>query len=1129
MATSLDKATPVVPTFLSDDRQVYHPLDRLRGIIQRYVILEGLLATIIFLVVWYLLAMILDFGVFKALTWDWVQDASWWFRAVALLASVSLLGGIVVFRIVKRLTTEFTYPSLALVLERRFPTVLGDRLITAVELADVEKTAQYGYSGQMIRETIREARERVGTVPVNEVFNWRRLRLMALLAAGLLVGLLLVGFAGHAIATGSIRLVPASWKLLHVSTILVERDLFLLNTPWPRRALLELDDSIPDTGLRVARDGAAPHIKVKSYRWVIADRKVADGWRPLRWSDVTPDRIGMATPELPLALLAYPDEKGELPTEPIAWTVDAIWERARDNPLVREKLSNQMGGENYQALQAAFDRLEELANDPAKGRLLRHLEAPESVSFDYVGARTSGGGPLNSEGKGEYSGEISGLREDVSFVIKAEDYRTPPRAITLIPPPSLIKLSRVERQPVYLHYAPPLVPNPDRPNEMMQLGFSSLKGKLQLMPEEKLSLTGDKSVFVVPEGTEVAITGITELPIAKAYARPKVGKIPGAKPGSAEPVPLKLLDDNTFVIEFKGEARLVSPVEFDLIFENADKVVSVRPILIQVTEDQAPVVEVIPEFIRRVGTFYYVTPRAKIPFNPESSISDDSGLSKVEYTATYWPEDSPIGRAMRCGLVTRMLLGPAGVGNAFPAIIQDTYHAQAFRSLDKGDSRLNATFLVGSFIGLTNQVKAETLDHLDQLLSQPFTRGKNELVKRMGFKSDLRPEANRNSRGVLESFRWRIEGDYFDTRELKLEVPSGDIQPRYQIELNIRASDSNYDTGPKSAANADPIRLLVVSPGDLLYEMSKDEEVLGIKLDEAIKRLESARKKYEFVRSKNGFAPPDEVDAVKVRSKDATQDVNKAKEIIQTITREFRRLEKECIYNQLDEKNIVAYGTFGNRTDRVLGENPFSVSPAEDAEEERRTRAGVPPRPSFPTAEKLLSLVQDALDAGRWADGVTVSDVEITLTGLLRELTDIRQAIGEGESYERVKREVNALVEQQRRVKEELRKWEIFISGVTLQDTPEIAPVGAVFLAKGESQKIKHTIRWRQYKEDNLIVKVTSSDPTGVIVPEELKLDFEKNDLSFDYEIRAANKAGDYTITLTPAVGKKVEMKVTVK
>src|SRR5262249_22481731 len=144
--------------------------------------------------------------------------------------------------------------------------------------------------------------------------------------------------------------------------------------------------------------------------------------------------------------------------------------------------------------------------DPSYGRKLRRLDRPSGVAFDYTGVKTAGSGTLNPEGNSEYVGDITGLKEDVQFVIKAEDYRTPPRAITLIPPPTLTRLARVEYQPAYLHYAPPLVPDKDRPSAPpVRGGYSELRGLRQQMPEEKLSLTGDKSVFVVPAGTEVVI------------------------------------------------------------------------------------------------------------------------------------------------------------------------------------------------------------------------------------------------------------------------------------------------------------------------------------------------------------------------------------------------------------------------------------------------------------------------------------------------------------------------------------------------------------------------------------------------------------------------------------------------
>src|SRR5262249_25286754 len=275
-------------------------------------------------------------------------------------------------------------------------------------------------------------------------------------------------------------------------------------------------------------------------------------------------------------------------------------------------------------------------------------------------------------------------KEDVLFTVRAEDFRTPERGITLVPPPSLMGLMKIEYQPAYLHYASPLVPadpaNPGGPQDIA--GYSALKGLRQRVPDERLSITGDRTVFVVPVGSEVVITGQTERPIAKAFAKPKRGRVPGGKVTivdgkelrSDEPVPLtvgeieeqdgsKTIKRGTFTIEFKGDDRITDEVEFDFEFVNSDGVRSTRQMLIQKTEDQPPVVEMIPDFIRRVGKEYWATTTPKIPFNYESNMRDDSGLSTVAYTVAFQPKDAIIVRSLQFATLSRSLLVPTIAGD----------------------------------------------------------------------------------------------------------------------------------------------------------------------------------------------------------------------------------------------------------------------------------------------------------------------------------------------------------------------------------------------------------------------------------------------------------------------------------
>jgi hypothetical protein len=1136
MATAT--GTPEKPAPRGDER-IYHPLEQLRGIIRTYILIEGVLSVLLFFVAWFTLALLLDYGLFKASGWDWVQDGAWGLRAAALGAALLTLLGLLAFRIVRRLTVEFSHPALALVLERRYPELLGDRLITAVELADVESQAKYGYSAEMIRQTIDEARERVGQARVREVFNWRRLWVMGGVFVAWLVGLVVLGFASHAIAAGSVQPDRAAWKSGHVVGILAERDLLLMNTPWPRRALLELldpekDQLLDEAGIRVATDGKAPHVRVKAYRWVIADRSRFDGWRPLMWSDVTEELVGVPVPPLPTGT------KTALPDDPAKITADSIME----DESARGRLANTLGKEKYAELQAVFDALEAVAAKPSSGRTLRKLDQPEAVTLKYVGIQTAGDVELKSVGNNQYAGDVTGLKEDVLFTVRAEDFRTPERGITLVPPPSLMGLMKIEYQPAYLHYASPLVPSdPKDPGSPPVIaGYSALKGLRQRVPDERLSVTGDRTVFVVPVGSEVVITGQTERPIAEAFARPKRGRVPGGKVKivdgkelrSDEPVPLKVgeveetdggktIRRGTFTIEFKGEDRITEEVEFDFEFVNSDGVRTTRQMLIQKTDDESPVVELIPDFVRRVGKEYWVTTRARIPFNAESNMRDAAGLSKVAYNVTFQPKEAFIVRSLQFANVSRGLLAPALAGDLGQFVVSCGKYAADVKS-DEANARKEASFLVGKFAALDRELQRETLTTIKSRLGTPLPANRPALVTRLGFETSLRQGVRRPD-DTLDKYKWVVDGDYFDVGALKaIQAGPNDVQARYEMYLTVEATDTNFDTGPRIGQN-DPIPFLVVSDGDLLVKIGEDEERLAAKLTEAIQKLDAAKSKYEFVRSKADTQLPDEIEAVKIRSRDALQDVGKARDAVQAVAREFRRLERECVYNQLADNTIAQHGKTANRLERTLDE---PTKPVSQDEENTLAAGGLVPKSTFKKVDGLLGNGQNAFDQGRWPEAALVSTAAAELSNLHRELSDIRAALGEVQSKEKLRLLARQIIEQQGRIRQAVEEMKRVAEEDFFQPTPKLGTAGPFFMAKGETKKVKQTIKWRKYPEDAIVVKVTASDPS-IVVPAELKLDFEKNSLDFEYEIRSGTKEGDFTVTLTPAVGDKVVVQINVK
>ena len=105
--------------------------------------------------------------------------------------------------------------------------------------------------------------------------------------------------------------------------------------------------------------------------------------------------------------------------------------------------------------------------------------------------------------------------------------------------------------------------------------FAELKGRRQLMAEKNLSLTGERSVFVVPAGTQVTITAdaytddagvLSENDaVVSAYATPVVGKFPGATFGedgkmTQAPVPVSVISGGKgFSITFRNPWEDMGP------------------------------------------------------------------------------------------------------------------------------------------------------------------------------------------------------------------------------------------------------------------------------------------------------------------------------------------------------------------------------------------------------------------------------------------------------------------------------------------------------------------------------------------------------------------------------------------
>ena len=332
------------------DRRVRHPLHAIRGYIRRYVLLEGIALTVLYLGLVFWIALLLDYGPWRLFSFDWLWQAdelsgpqtTRLLRAVILVGVLVGLGAVVVFKVMRRLFKEFSDASVALLLEKRYPKQLGDRLITAVELADPTLAQKYGYSQTMVDHTIRDAAERVGQLPVHEIFRWNLLRFKWALALAATLGVYLLAAGAWCFWTGR---APMHFftRFNQTGAILTERNVLLDSSYWPPNTMIELI-RFPGTALGVPRDEERPEVKVRYVHWAIADNgtEAPRGWRALRFSDLAEVLGAEPIIDLPTDWGGWIIDMDDLDAEVPAGAVPPDWNwQLQSSGYIRKELTKQ--------------------------------------------------------------------------------------------------------------------------------------------------------------------------------------------------------------------------------------------------------------------------------------------------------------------------------------------------------------------------------------------------------------------------------------------------------------------------------------------------------------------------------------------------------------------------------------------------------------------------------------------------------------------------------------------------------------------------------------------------------------------------------------------------------------------
>ncbi len=208
-------------------------LSRLRGRIRRYVVIEGVAATLATAcaLFWLCLAV------------DWLFEPAPAVRRGLLAFSALLTAGVFYQFVMRRLAVPLSDARLALLLERRF-SFFDDSLLTAVELTQPDR-ALGEMTREMLENTLDEASRQADKVDVDQVFSRTPLTRAVGAAATLSTSLLLC-----------LLVVPA--------TLLfgVERLVGATNDPWPRSSRLLVPGF--ETGEKVVARGDEVELLVQA-------------------------------------------------------------------------------------------------------------------------------------------------------------------------------------------------------------------------------------------------------------------------------------------------------------------------------------------------------------------------------------------------------------------------------------------------------------------------------------------------------------------------------------------------------------------------------------------------------------------------------------------------------------------------------------------------------------------------------------------------------------------------------------------------------------------------------------------------------------------------------------------------
>src|SRR5262249_43633079 len=268
-----------------------------------------------------------------------------------------------------------------------------------------------------------------------------------------------------------------------------------------------------------------------------------------------------------------------------------------------------------------------------------------------------------------------------------------------------------------------------------------------------------------------------------------------------------------------------------------------RRVLIKPVEDQMPVVDVAVELLRKNQKGeYLVTPDALIPFS--GSITDDHGLEKIEFVYNLTRVDSLADQFFESVTTLSALHIAAG-----------------------GVMQSQGVCSVASLALLLKKNTPRPMEGFDeQLRRHPSSRVTLEQFRDYCQKPVQSLRDNPQTKDALELLRlfdMPQNPSYFqalvsgmDLTNLNLKASLAELQPKYKMRLWLDATDNDINGGPHVGHSKETFIFQIMSEGDLLLEIAKEEEIHYQKLKNVVDALSDSQDKLDKLIADLGGAPP---------------------------------------------------------------------------------------------------------------------------------------------------------------------------------------------------------------------------------------------------------------------------------